>query len=147
MSPSWNPMRTLSNLMAGLESGGDVTGLFIGGVPAIIATILAPRGNETKRFCRARRRGEGGLEKFVGEEQGYLGEESIGHDDHDGRQDRRLRRGAADALRAAAHRQAFVTADGRENEGEKKGLHKTLHQVRKIQSIDGAPPKLDHTES
>src|SRR5580658_9218884 len=147
MSPSSKPMRTLSNLMAGWESLGGVTALFIGPVPAIIAAFAA--GAATKRSApRSLTPGPGRpLEEFVREIQRHFGEKRIGDDDHHGRQHGRLRRGPAHALRATAHRQPFVAANGRQDEGEKKRLHKSLHQIRKIQSIDRAPPEFDGAEA
>src|SRR5208282_4999970 len=147
MSPSSKPRRTLSNLMAGLESELDVTALVIGRVPAIIAAIPPPRGHETLRAGGPDILAIEALEKFVGEEQRHFGEKRVGYDDHDGREHRGLRGGAADSLRAAAHSQSFVTADCCQYEREKKWLCKTLHDVRKIQGIDRSAPELDGAES
>src|SRR6202041_2237304 len=83
------------------------------------------------------------LEKFVSEEQCHFGEKRVGHDDHDGREHSGLRCGTAYSLRATAHGQTFVTANRRQDKGEEKRLHKSLHQVRKIQSVDGTAPELD----
>src|SRR5579872_5539435 len=145
MSPSSKPMRTPSNLMAGLESVFDVTALVIGRVPVIITAILPSRGLETHHA--GPRVDPRALEKLVGEEQRHFGEKCIGHDDHDGRQHGRLRGGPADTLSTSAHGQPFVAAEGCENECEEKRLGKSLHQVRKIQGIDGATPELNRAEA
>src|SRR5580704_12440042 len=87
------------------------------------------------------------LEKLVGKEQGDFGQEGVSDDDEDGREDSGLCSSAADALRASAHGQAFVTTDRGEDKGKKDGLGESLHDVRKIEGIDGAAPELDGAET
>ncbi|HKN74394.1 MAG TPA: hypothetical protein VJW94_04390 [Candidatus Acidoferrum sp.] len=67
MSRPSNLMRTLSNLMVGPESELDVSALVIGRVAAIIAAILALRGNETIYAYGTSIGRKEALEKFVRE--------------------------------------------------------------------------------
>ena len=58
-----------------------------------------------------------------------------------------MRGGAANALRAAAHGEAFVTADGGEDETESERFHEALHEVAEFERVNGTSPKLDGTEA
>src|SRR2546427_331796 len=87
------------------------------------------------------------LDTLAGEIQHDLGEEEIGDQHQDGRNDHGLRGGAADSLGAAAHAQALEATDRGEDETEYQRLDHALHDVRKFERVDGARPELDSAQA
>ena len=87
------------------------------------------------------------LEDLVRKEEREFGEESVGDDDEDARDDDGLGGGAADALRAATNGEALVTTDSSEDEAEGERLHQPLHEIAEFERVDGARPKFDGAEA
>src|SRR5262249_7543089 len=65
-------------------------------------------------------------------EDGYLGQKEIGDKDDDGYRDHRARRGAPDALGAAACGQAEMTAEERDDRAEERALVHAAEVVAEV---------------
>src|ERR1700722_10504990 len=85
--------------------------------------------------------------EFVSEEESDFGEEDVAGDDHYIGDDDGLCCGAAYALCAAADGEAFVAADGGEDETVNQGLHHSLHDIGEIEGVDVAGPEFNGAEA
>src|SRR5438105_8479620 len=156
MSPSSKPMRTLSNSTGAYAESAAANELMTWnpGCTALRKAAQAVRytsgagASLCKHHCAQASLCKGcALKKLASQIQGQLGEKHVGANDHDVRYHHRLRGGAPNALRSAAHRQPFVTTHGREDEPINDGLHHALHDIGKFQGIDGAGPELHGSQS
>src|SRR5260370_35028580 len=110
---------------------------------AVLFTLSTGRRN----WLDANPRASKTLDTLAGDIQHDLGEEEIGDQHQDGRNDHGLRGGAADSLSAAAHAQALEATHRGEYETEYQRLNHALHDVRKLERVDGARPELDSTQA